>query len=133
MWKSFKDFAMKGSVVDLAVGVIIGGAFGKIVASLVENILMPPLGFIIGEIDFTQLRWILKSSGPDGKGEVAIGYGMFIQNTVNFLIIAFALFMVIQLIGKLRREGPAAPPPPPVTPEDILLLREIRDSLRVKG
>jgi len=136
MVQEFKQFALKGSVVDLAVGVIIGGAFGKIVSSLVDNILMPPLGLLIGGMDFTQLRIILKAAGADGKGEVAIGYGMFIQNTVNFLIIAWCLFMVIKAMNSLDK--PKAPGAPVVTPapappaEDVLLLREIRDSLRVK-
>lgn len=96
MLKEFKEFAMKGSVVDLAVGVIIGGAFGKIVASLVENILMPPIGMLIGGVDFSQLKLVIQQAAADGKGEVAIGYGQFVQNTVNFLIIAWALFMVIK-------------------------------------
>jgi large conductance mechanosensitive channel len=126
MISEFKQFAMKGSVVDLAVGVIIGGAFGKIVASLVDNIIMPPIGLLIGGVDFTQLKFVMKAAGPDGKGEVAIGYGMFIQNTVNFLIIAFALFLVIQAMNRIKR----APDVVAATPEDILLLRQIRDSLK---
>lgn len=125
--QEFKEFAMKGNVVDLAVGVIIGGAFGKIVSSLVENILMPPLGLVIGGVDFSQLKLVLQSAGADGKGEVAIGYGVFLQNTVNFVIIAWALFIVIKGMNRLNRK-PA--PPPAATPEDVLLLREIRDSLR---
>ncbi len=129
MFKEFKEFAMKGNVVDLAVGVIIGGAFGKIIASLVDNILMPPLGLIIGGVDFAQLKIILKAAGADGKGEVAIGYGMFIQNTVNFLIIAWALFMVIQMMNRMNRK-PVAPAAPAAPPEDVTLLREIRDLLR---
>jgi large conductance mechanosensitive channel len=130
--QEFKNFAMKGSVVDLAVGVIIGGAFGKIVSSLVENILMPPLGLIIGGVDFSQLKLVLKAAAADGKGEVAIGYGMFLQNTVNFLIIAWALFVVIQFMNRMRttpQPVPSAPPPPA---EDIVLLREIRDSLKTR-
>jgi large conductance mechanosensitive channel len=126
MVQEFKDFALKGSVVDLAVGVIIGAAFGKIVSSLVENILMPPLGLLIGGVDFSQLRLVLKAAGTDGKGEVAIGYGVFLQNTVNFLIIAWALFIVIQAMNRLKTK----PAPPSSTPEDVLLLRQIRDSLK---
>lgn len=129
--KEFRDFAMKGNVVDLAVGVIIGGAFGKIVTSLVDNILMPPLGLVIGGVDFSELKLILKAAGADGKGEVAIGYGWFIQNTVNFVIIAWALFVVIQAMNRLRAKPEA--PPPASTPEDVLLLREIRDALRGKS
>lgn len=128
--QEFKEFAMKGSVVDLAVGVIIGGAFGKIVSSLVDNILMPPLGLAIGGVDFTQLKWVLQAAGADGKGEVAIGYGNFLQNIVNFLIIAWALFMLVKGMNALKRKEAAAPPPPPAPPEDIQLLREIRDLLK---
>lgn len=128
--QEFKNFALKGNVVDLAVGVIIGAAFGKIVASLVDNILMPPLGLLIGGVDFSQLKIILQAAGADGKGEVAIGYGLFIQNTVNFVLIAWALFMVIKAMNRFKHE---APPTPATTPEDILLLRDIRDSLRVKN
>lgn len=125
--KEFKDFAMKGNVVDLAVGVIIGAAFGKIVTSLVDHVLMPPLGLVIGGVDFSELKIILQSAGADGKGEVAIGYGWFIQNTVNFVIIAWALFVVIQAMNRLKSKPDASPA---ATPEDVLLLREIRDSLK---
>jgi large conductance mechanosensitive channel len=128
--QEFKEFAMKGNVVDLAVGVIIGGAFGKIVSSLVENILMPPLGLVIGGVDFSQLKIVLQSAGADGKGEVAIGYGVFLQHTVNFIIIAWALFIVIKAMNQLNRKPAATPAGPP---EDIVLLREIRDSLRGKS
>jgi large conductance mechanosensitive channel len=126
MLQEFKNFALKGSVVDLAVGVIIGAAFGKIVASLVANILMPPLGLIVGGVDFSQLKLVLKAAAADGKGEVAIGYGVFLQNTVDFLIVAWALFLVIQAMNRLKK----SPAPEAATPEDVLLLREIRDSLR---
>jgi large conductance mechanosensitive channel len=126
MLQEFKNFALKGSVVDLAVGVIIGAAFGKIVASLVENLLMPPLGLVLGGTDFSNLKIVLKAAAADGKGEVALGYGVFLQNTVNFLIIAWALFLVIRFMNRLKlNPGPAA-----ATPEDVLLLREIRDSLK---
>jgi large conductance mechanosensitive channel len=126
MLQEFKNFALKGSVVDLAVGVIIGAAFGKIVSSLVEKILMPPLGLVVGGTDFSNLKLIIKSAAADGKGEVAIGYGVFLQNTVNFLIVAWALFLVIRAMNRLKlNPGPAA-----ATPEDVLLLREIRDSLK---
>lgn len=129
MLQEFKNFALKGSVVDLAVGVIIGAAFGKIVASLVENILMPPLGLLVGGVDFSQLKIVLQSAGADGKGEVAIGYGVFLQNTVNFLIIAWALFIVIRMMNRLKlNPGPVA-----ATPEDVLLLREIRDTLKSRS
>ncbi len=127
MIQEFKTFAMKGNVVDLAVGVIIGGAFGKIVSALVDQIIMPPIGMLIGGMDFSQLKLILQAAGADGKGEVALGYGVFVQAVVNFLIIAWALFMVIKTMNKLQKPpAPAAA----VTPEDIVLLREIRDALK---
>jgi large conductance mechanosensitive channel len=129
--KEFKEFAIKGNVVDLAVGVIVGGAFGKVVSAMVEKILMPPLGLLIGGMDFSQLRLILKAAGADGKGEVAIGYGELIQTLINFLIVAWCLFIVIKAMNAMKREAPpqaAAAPPPPS--EDVLLLREIRDLLK---
>lgn len=128
MLQEFKTFAMKGNVVDLAVGVIIGGAFGKIVSALVDQILMPPIGLAIGGVDFSQLKFVIKEA-VEKQPEVAIGYGVFVQAIVNFLIIAWSMFMVIKLMNQLNKQ-PVAPPAPPVTPEDIVLLREIRDSLR---
>lgn len=129
MMEEFKKFALKGNVVDLAVGVIIGAAFGKIVGSLVDNIITPPLGLIIGGVDFSQLKLVL-AGAADGKPEVAIGYGIFIQQCFNFMIVAFALFFLIKVMNKLERKKAEAPPAPAVTPEDVLLLREIRDSLK---
>jgi large conductance mechanosensitive channel len=131
MIEEFKKFALKGNVVDLAVGVIIGAAFGKIVSSLVDNIIMPPLGLLIGGVDFSQLKIILSAAGADGKGEVAIGYGIFIQTVVNFLLVAWALFILIKAMNKLQRKAEESPAPA-VTPEDVLLLREIRDSLKAR-
>jgi large conductance mechanosensitive channel len=125
MLNDFKTFAMKGNVVDLAVGVIIGAAFGKIVSALVDQILMPPLGLAIGGVDFSQLRFVIKEAATN-QPEVAIGYGLFIQAIVNFVIIAWALFMVIKLMNRLNTQ----PQPKSATPEDVLLLREIRDSLK---
>lgn len=129
--KEFREFAMKGNVVDLAVGVIIGGAFGKIISAMVEKILMPIIGMLMGGVDFTNLRAVLVQAGADGKGEVAIGYGFFIQTVIDFTIIAFCLFAVIKLMNSMKR-APVAPAPPAATPEDVLLLREIRDSLKNK-
>lgn len=126
LFQEFKDFAMKGNVVDLAIGVIIGGAFGKIVASLVENILMPPIGLMIGGVDFTQLKFVIQPA-REGVSEVAIGYGIFLQNVINFIIIAWALFIVIKAVIQLKRKEPVISPTPS---EEILLLREIRDSLK---
>jgi len=121
----FRDFAMKGNVVDLAVGVIIGNAFGKIISSLVDKVLMPPVGYLVGGMDFSKLRLVLGLPGANGREEVAIGYGDFIQASVNFLIIAFCMFMVIRLMTRLNLGAKAAVPP-----EQTLLLREIRDLLK---
>ncbi len=126
--KEFRDFAMKGNVVDLAVGVIIGAAFGKIVAVLVEKILMPPLGLVIGGVDFSQLKVVLQEAA-NGKPEVAIGYGDFLNALVNFTLIAFALFMVIKGMNTAKKRARITDPVA-ATPEDVLLLREIRDSLK---
>jgi large conductance mechanosensitive channel len=125
--RDFREFAMKGSVVDLAVGVIIGNAFGRIVSALVDKVLMPPVGYLIGGVDFSKLRLVLSLPGATGDKEVAIYYGEFIQASVNFLIIAFCMFMVIRIMTRLKLAGSSAPPP-----ENILLLREIRDLLKQK-
>ena len=126
--QEFKEFAMKGNVVDLAVGVIIGGAFGKIVSAMVDKILMPLIGVLMGGVDFTNLKAPIVEAGADGKGEVAIGYGFFIQTVVDFLIVAFCLFLVIKMMNKMKKAPAAAAPVEPS--EDILLLRQIRDSLK---
>ena len=132
--QEFKTFAMKGNVVDMAVGVIIGGAFGKIVSSLVADIFMPLIGLLVGGVDFTQWKIVLSQANEAaGKAEVAITYGNFIQVILDFIILAWVIFLVIKGINKLNakkekeEEKPAEPAP---TPEDILLLREIRDSLK---
>ena len=134
----FKAFAMKGNVLDMAVGVIIGGAFGKIVTSLVNDVIMPLIGIIIGGINFTDLKWVIKEASADGKiPEVAMNYGKFIQTTVDFLIIAFSIFVFISLIQRISRkkkEAEAAPKPAP-TPQPTAeekLLTEIRDLLKEK-
>jgi large conductance mechanosensitive channel len=127
--KEFKEFAMKGNVIDMAVGVIIGAAFGKIVASLVEDVIMPPLGKVIGGVNFSDLSVSLGQS-LDGKTEVLWKYGNFLQISFQFLIVAFVLFMLIRGINKLKKPDPAAPPPPP--PAQEVLLREIRDLLAKK-
>ena len=128
--QEFKAFAMKGNVVDMAVGVIIGGAFGKIVSSVVADVIMPPLGLLIGGVNFTDLKWVMKPAEVvDGKeiAAVTLNYGNFLQATFDFLIIAFSIFMFIKLITKLtekkKAEEPAAPPAPPApTKEEVLLL-----------
>jgi large conductance mechanosensitive channel len=126
--KEFKEFAMKGNVIDMAVGVIIGAAFGKIVASLVEDIIMPPIGKVIGGVNFADLATSL-GQGPDGK-EVLLKYGNFLQVSFQFLIVAFVLFMLIRSLNKLKKPDPAAPPPAPSRQE--VLLQEIRDLLAKK-
>jgi large conductance mechanosensitive channel len=126
----FKTFILRGNVLDLAVGVVIGAAFGKIVTALVDNIIMPPIGLAIGGIDFSALKWVLKAAGPDGKGEVAIQVGIFLNSIIQFVIIAAAIFMVVKLANTVMRkhaEAPAAPPEPTTTEK---LLMEIRDELK---
>ena len=125
----FKAFVMRGNVVDLAVGVIIGGAFGKIVTSLVNDIFMPIIGMIIGNVDFTTLE--IKIGEPvEGAEQAAIKYGMFIQEIVNFLIIALCIFMVIKLINKVQKKKEEEPAPAPEPTKEEVLLTEIRDSLK---
>jgi large conductance mechanosensitive channel len=121
----FKEFAMKGNVVDMAVGVIIGAAFGKIVSSLVENVIMPPLGKLIGGVNFSEMSVSL-GAGTDGK-EVLLKYGSFLQSIFDFVIIAFVIFMAIKGINRLKKPAPNAPPPPP--PAQEVLLSQIRDLL----
>ncbi len=131
MISEFKEFAMRGNVIDLAVGVVIGAAFGKIVTALVEKIIMPPIGLLIGGIDFSALSWTLKEASVDATGKevpaVVIGYGDFLNTLVQFIIVAFAIFLVVKAINRLSRKQP---PPPAAPTEDVLLLREIRDSLK---
>lgn len=136
MMQEFKEFAMRGNVVDLAIGVIIGGAFGKIVDSLVKDVIMPVVGKILGGVDFKHLYINLGDQAfetmeaAEKAGAPLIKYGAFINTIVDFVIVAFVIFLVIKAINKMKREQPAAPAEPPATPEDVLLLREIRDSLR---
>lgn len=138
MLTEFKQFAMRGNVVDLAVGVIIGGAFGKIVSSFVADVLMPPIGVLLGGTDFTSLKIILKDKVMEAdkivKEAVTINYGNFIQAAIDFLIIAFSIFMMIKLINSMnKKEVPApAPPPPPEPSNEEKLLTEIRDLLKTK-
>ncbi|MBW0170688.1 MAG: large conductance mechanosensitive channel protein MscL [Hydrogenophaga sp.] len=139
MLQEFKEFAVKGNVIDLAVGVIIGGAFGKIVTSMVDDVIMPIVGAIFGSLDFTNL-FIALGRVPEGTaptlaalkaaGVPTLAYGNFITVALNFTIMAFIIFIMVKQINRLKRETPAAPPEPAATPEDIALLREIRDSLR---
>ncbi len=128
MVKEFKKFAIKGNMVDMAVGIIIGAAFGKVVASLVKDVIMPPLGLAIGGVDFNELAIVLKE-GTDEAAAVAIGYGAFIQTIVDFLIVAFTIFVAVKVFNSMKRKDDETPAVPPKPSEDIVLLREIRDSL----
>ena len=138
--KEFKDFAMRGNVVDMAVGIIIGGAFGKIIASLVNDVIMPPIGLLIGGVDFKDLKVVMTDDVLNAAGEVvtkgaSLNYGMFIQTTFDFLIIAFAIFMAIKMMNKLKRKEEAKPAPapePPAPSREEELLAEIRDLLKSK-
>jgi len=142
LFTEFREFAVKGNVIDLAVGVIIGGAFGKIVDSMVKDLIMPIVGAIFGGLDFSSHFIALGSIPADYKGAMTaealskagvpvLAYGGFLTVAINFLILAFIIFMMVRVINKLKRTEPApAPAAPPATPEDVLLLREIRDSLR---
>lgn len=137
--QDFKSFAMKGNVIDMAVGVIIGGAFGKIVSSVVADIIMPPLGLLVGGVNFTDLKWVMKPAEVvDGKeiAAVTLNYGNFLQVTFDFLIIAFSIFLFIKLLTKLtakkEAEAPAVPPAPPAPSKEEVLLTEIRDILKEK-
>jgi large conductance mechanosensitive channel len=132
MLKDFKEFAMKGNVIDLAVAVVIGAAFGKIVTSFVNDILMPPIGLLLGDVDFKDLQVILKE-GTETVAAVTWNYGMFIQNVIDFLIIAFSIFLVVRAMIKMKRkkeEEPAPAPAPPEPTKEEKLLTEIRDLLK---
>jgi large conductance mechanosensitive channel len=133
--QEFKEFAMKGNMVDMAVGIIIGAAFGKIVASLVNDVLMPPLGLLIGGMDFTDLKINLKAATIDEAGKavsaVTLNYGAFIQTTVDFLIVAFVMFMMIKAMNRMKKkQTEAVAPAPPAPTKDQQLLTEIRDLLK---
>lgn len=139
MMSEFKEFALKGNVMDLAVGVIIGAAFGKIVDSVVGDLIMPLVGAVIGNLDFSSM-YVLLGAVPAGVGSglaelkkagvPVFAYGNFITIAVNFIILAFIIFLMVKQMNRLKREAPPAPAAPVATPEDILLLRQIRDSLR---
>ncbi len=138
MLSEFKEFAARGSVVDLAVGVIIGGAFGKIVGSLVNDVIMPPIGLLLGKVDFSNL--FLNLSGKDvtsvadakKAGLATLNYGLFLNTCIEFLIVAFAVFLLVKQINRLKKEAPVAPTAPPEPPADVRLLGEIRDLLASK-
>jgi len=136
MMKQFKEFVMRGNVLDMAIGIIIGGAFGKIVSSFVDDILMPPIGLLLGKVDFANL-FINLSDKPltsvaeaKAAGAPIIKYGLFFNTVLDFLIIAFAIFLVVKQVNLMRRQEQAAPPPPPEPTKEEKLLTEIRDLLK---
>ena len=138
MLEEFKKFAIRGNVVDMAVGIIMGAAFGKIVDSLVKDLIMPPIGLLLGKVDFANLFFVMKEGSAAGPylsveaaqkaGAVTFNYGIFINTIISFAIVAFAVFMLIRAINRLQAAQP--PAAAPVTPEDVVLLREIRDALK---
>ncbi|MFN3932625.1 MAG: large-conductance mechanosensitive channel protein MscL [Brevundimonas sp.] len=131
----FKEFAARGNVVDLAVGVIIGASFGKIVTSLVDQVIMPPIGLMLGNVDFSRLQWVLRPEDPatEAVEKVAIQYGAFINTLLQFLIVAFVVFLLVKAINRLRREQAAAPETAPAAPTATeALLAEIRDELKAR-
>lgn len=141
MVKEFREFAVRGNVVDMAVGIIIGAAFTSVVKSMVADIIMPPIGLLIGNVNFNDLFLVLKGGGPfatlkaaQAAGAVTVNYGVFINNVISFLIVAWATFLLVRGINRIKRKEEAAAPveetPTPAVPEETLLLREIRDSLK---
>ena len=140
MFKEFREFAMRGNVVDMAVGIIIGASFGKIVESMVKDLIMPPIGLLLGKVDFSNLFFVLREGSAVGPyltvdaaqkaGAVTFNYGIFINHVISFVIVAFAVFILIRAINRLRRLEEAKPAAPAAPQEEIVLLREIRDSLK---
>ena len=130
MVKEFKEFAVKGNMVDMAVGIIIGGAFGKIVSSLVKDVIMPPLGLLMGGVDFADKVIVLKAAVEEGAEAVTLNYGVFINNVVDFVIVAFAVFVVVKAINASKRKEAAAPAAPAAPSKQEVLLTEIRDLLK---
>jgi len=138
MWREFREFAMRGNVVDLAVGIILGAAFTTIVNSLVNDIIMPPMGLLLGGIDFSDFFVTIKGSSyptlaaAKTAGAVTMNYGLFINAVIRFVIVAFAIFILVKQINRLNRKEPAAPAPPPEPPREEVLLTEIRDLLKAR-
>ena len=136
MVKEFKTFAMRGSVVDMAVGIIIGGAFGKIITSLVNDVIMPPIGMFIGGVDFAELKLVIKQASVDASGNaipaVSVNYGILANAVINFIIIAFAIFMVIKAMNSAKKKEETVPSAPPAPSAEEKILTEIRDILSVK-
>jgi large conductance mechanosensitive channel len=142
VFKEFREFAVKGNVLDMAVGVVIGLAFGTIVSSLVNDIIMPPIGLMLGGIDFSDLFILLRNGDPAGPyltlaeaqaaGAVTLNYGIFVNAVISFVIVAFAVFLLVRNFNRLKRPEEVAPPPPAPPAEDVVLLREIRDLLKAR-
>lgn len=136
MLKEFKVFAMKGNVLDMAIGVIIGGAFGKIVSSLVSDVLMPPIGLLMGKVDFSSLFIDLSRTSPPSltaakaAGAPTLNYGVFLQSVFDFIIVAFVIFMLVKQVNRFKKEASPPPPPPPTLTNEEKLLMEIRDLLK---
>ena len=139
MWREFREFAMRGNVIDLAVGIILGAAFTTIVNSLVNDLIMPPIGLLIGGIDFSSFFVTLKGGSyptveaAKAAGAVTMNYGLFINAVIRFLIVAFAIFVVVKQINRLKQEEPAAAPTLPEPPREVVLLAEIRDLLKARA
>jgi large conductance mechanosensitive channel len=134
MFKEFREFIARGNVIDLAVGVIIGAAFGKIVSSLVDQVVMPPVGLLLGRVDFSQQKIVLQAADPARKlAEVAIGYGAFLNTILQFVIVALVVFLMVKLINSMRRQEAQAPQPPEAPTPTETLLAEIRDLLKTRG
>ena len=129
MMKEFKDFAMRGNVVDMAVGIVIGGAFGKIISSLVKDVIMPPIGVLLGGVDFSEMGYVVKEA-TEAAEAVIIKYGVFLNTIIEFVIIAFAIFMVIKGMNSMKKKEEAAPAAPPAPSKEEVLLGEIRDLLK---
>lgn len=129
MFKDFKDFAMRGNVLDMAVGIIIGGAFGKIISSLVTDVIMPPIGLAMGGVDFSNLMITLKKA-EETKPAVTLKYGLFINTVIDFIIVAFAIFVIVKIISGMKRKQAQAPAAPPKPTNEEILLKEIRDILK---
>ncbi|MFC1784001.1 large-conductance mechanosensitive channel protein MscL [Candidatus Neomarinimicrobiota bacterium] len=129
MIKEFKEFAVKGNMIDMAVGIVIGGAFGKIIASLVTDVIMPPIGLLLGGVDFSNLSIVLKET-TEAAEAVTLNYGVFISTLVDFTIIAFAIFMVIKAINSAKKKEEEKPVEPPKPSEEVMLLKDIRDALK---
>jgi large conductance mechanosensitive channel len=136
LWQEFKTFAMRGNVMDMAVGIIIGAAFGKIVGSLVKDVIMPPIGLLLGKVDFSKLAIVMKQATVDATGKdvpaVTLGYGVFINTVIEFVIVAAAVFALIKIMNMAKKKEEAKPVAPPAPSNQELLLSEIRDILKTK-